>query len=274
MDVPRDNQSNVEQWLQSNEEDAERIKNFFAERSLSSLFVELYAGVHETGASGTRLEQHNHIEDGQAVVLHIEPTGVTFSQSHENNDSDRFREDADTAIPPSSISSRVSRYEQETLTSGSVTRMDGEEGSRYLGEPDTPDEADDTPEGLPAQQISDIAFNSMQKPQVPSSFIEFLRKPVEESSYDLTEEEYQNFRKQPQEVQKRSLQVFFECLVTLGPRLGKGLPLGEKFSKKKWNEEFEALAKVSEHCSGQTSKDGDNEVPDWADKVKDNEVSI
>ena len=119
-----------------------------------------------------------------------------FSQSHENNnDSVDFREDTATAIPPSFISSHANRHEQGTLTSGSVTKMDGEVGLRYLSEEDAPDEADDTSKELPAQQIREIAFASMQVTQVPSSIAEWIREPIEEFSYTLTEEEYQDFQK-------------------------------------------------------------------------------
>ena len=126
----RDNQSNVEQWLETNKEDTERVKHFFTGKSMSSLFAELSAGLHETGASGTELEQNNQLEDEQFIVPRIEPFGSTSSQSHENNDPVDFREDTDTAIPPSSIPSRANHHEQETLTSGSVTRIDGEAGLR------------------------------------------------------------------------------------------------------------------------------------------------
>lgn len=152
--------------------------------------------------------------------------------------------------------------------------MDGEVGLRYLGEEDAPDEADDPPEELPAQQIRDIAFASMQDLQVPSSIAEWIRKPIEEFSYTLTEEEYQDFRKQPEEVQKGYLQVFFECLAAVGPRPGKGLAPGEKYCRKKLNEELEALSKHSDDCSHQASKDGDRKVPGWASKGKDHEVSL
>ena len=139
-----------------------------------------------------------------------------------------------------------------------------------MGEEDAPDEADDTPEELPAQQTRDIAFSSMQNPQVPSSVAEVIRKPVEEFAYTLTEEEYQNFRKQPEEVQKRHLQVFFECLAAVGPRLGKGLAPGEKYCRKKLNEEWEALSKLLD----QASKDRDRKVSGRASECEDNEVSI
>ena len=80
----------------------------------------------------------------------------------------------------------------------------------------------------------------MQVPQVPSSIVEWIRKPIEEFSNTLTEEEYQVFRKQPEEVQKGYLQVFFECLAAVALRLGKGLAPGEKDCEKRLNEELEA----------------------------------
>ncbi|KAK0509983.1 hypothetical protein JMJ35_007377 [Cladonia borealis] len=264
----RDKQSNVEQWLETNKEDTERVKHFFTGKPMSSLLAELDAGagLHETGASGTGLEQKTQLEDEQFIVPRIEPIGSASSQSHENSDPVDFREDTDTAIPPSSISSRANRHEEETLTSGSVTRMDGEVGLRYLIKEDAPDEADDKPEELPAQQTRDIVFSSMQNPQVPSSVAELIRKPVEKFSYTLTEEEYQNFRKQPEEVQKQHLQVFFECLAAVGPRLGKGLAPGKKYCKNKLNEELEALSSLSD----QASQDRDRKVSGRASECEDN----
>ena len=192
-DILRDNQGNVEQWLNSNVEDAERIKNSFTGRSFSSMFAELGAGVHETCALNIGLEQDKHLEEERAIAPHIKLNKATSSRSHENDDPDGSNEDTATAVPPSSISSCANRYEQETLTSGSVTRIDGEIGLTYLGDIDTPNETDDALEGLPAQQIGDVTFASMQNPQVPTSIIELIRKPVEAFSSTVTEEEYQNF---------------------------------------------------------------------------------
>lgn len=260
-DIPRDNQGNVEQWLNSNVEDAERIKNFFTGRSFSSMFTELGAGVHKTCALDIGPEQHKHLEEDQAVAPHIKLNRATSSRSHKNDDPDGSNRDTATAVPPSSISSRANLHEQETSTSGSVTRIDGEIGFRYLDDIDTPNEADDTPEGLPAQEIGDIPFASMQNPQVPTSIVEMMRRPVDAFSSTVTEEGYQNFRKQPEEVQKRSLQAFFECLAVTGPRLGKGRPT-EKFCKKKWNEEYDALVNCSNHCSSQASKNNQGPYPE------------
>ena len=251
--IPQDNQSNVEEWLSSNVKDAERMKNFFTGRPFSSMFAELGAGVHETCGLYFGLEQSKDLKEEQAIVPYIKLDRATSSQSHKNDDPDGFNDDTVTAIPPSSISSRANLYEQETLTSGSVTRIDGEIGLRYLGDIDTPNEADDTLEGLPEQETGDIIFASIQNPQVPTSIVEMMRRPVDAFSSTVTEEEYQNFRKQPEEFQKRSLQEFFECLAAIGPRLGKGRPT-EKFCKKKWNEECDALVGRSNHCSGQASK--------------------
>ena len=68
--------------------------------------------------------------------------------------------------------------------------------------------------------------------------------------------------------------MLFECLAAVDPCPGKGHAPGEKYCKKKLNEELEALSNLSEDCSHQASKDADRKVSAWASEDKDHEVSI
>ena len=57
---------------------------------MSSLVAELGAGLYDTGASGTELEQNNQLDGEQSIVPHIETSGLTSSQSPEKMDSVDF----------------------------------------------------------------------------------------------------------------------------------------------------------------------------------------
>lgn len=77
--------------------------------------------------------------------------------------------------------------------------------------PEEEEEEEDTISDLPAQ--ADITLDHISVPQTPLNIIEQAFQFADNSDVTLTDEEYFNFKRQPFEAQRHTLNVFFKELV-------------------------------------------------------------
>lgn len=84
------------------------------------------------------------------------------------------------------------------------------------------EESADFLSGFPGQELGDVAFSQEPDVHVPPSLFEQIsiiarQTPDEEV---IGEEEMQQFLQQPEQVQRKQLKVFYDCLANFGPDFG------------------------------------------------------
>jgi hypothetical protein len=126
-------------------------------------------------------------------------------------------EELSTDVPSSRLG--PDRYQHGTLDTGSATTADAgmvrlppkDDRSDHAEEVDDSSEHDQC---LPPQDLSNIGYGDLNEAPLPRfDLIKQVCRHAEESSSNLTEEEFQHFMRQPLEARQQNLLIYFNNLI-------------------------------------------------------------
>ncbi len=179
----------------------------------------------ETSLSlGSEERAESDVEIGAGQVLDIGTSLSLRSEEQAERTSDRLSEDSSTQIRSASSELRSGIHHGDGSESDTEsTRLDAKTRWAFLDE--SQQEVDDlneeaATEGLQGPGQPELAFSSMQNPDVPPSIMEQVSIIARQRPDSLTDEEYQDFLKKPLDEQRRSLKIFFDFLESQGPWYG------------------------------------------------------